>query len=164
MESPVQLARQFADAAHNGQKYGEDPYVRHLDDVATLLEPFGDAARILGYLHDIYEDTDTTFDAVAKDFGEGMAYLVAAVTDVSGKNRRERKRATNGKLSRLPSNLTMALVVKAADRLANLRECRRTGDSRLEMYRREHDDFFQAAYRPGLCDSFWEEMAKLLTD
>jgi hypothetical protein len=30
------------------------------------------------------------------------------------------------------------------------------------MYRREHPEFRRAAYRPGLCDAYWQEMARLL--
>ncbi len=59
----------------------------------------------------------------------------------------------------------MALEVKAADRLANLRMSAGSGsDSKLDMYRREHTAFRQAAYRPGLCDELWQEMDRILDE
>ena len=45
-------ARAFAVQAHGGQRYGEHPYVVHLDAVAEHLIPYGELAISLGYLHD----------------------------------------------------------------------------------------------------------------
>ena len=60
--------------------------------------------------------------------------------------------------------MKVALIVKAADRLANIRQsaCSCPGESKLEMYRREHGEFTQAAFRKGLCDPIWDEMATIL--
>lgn len=59
--------------------------------------------------------------------------------------------------------MRLALIVKAADRLANLRESARgRSGSKLDMYRQEHPAFRAAAYRPGLCDGLWEEIERLL--
>ena len=58
----------------------------------------------------------------------------------------------------------LALIVKAAGRLANLRMSARGGsDSKLEMYRREHPAFRDAAFRPPLCDDLWREMDQVLS-
>jgi len=57
----------------------------------------------------------------------------------------------------------LALIVKAADRLANLRESAKAGKaSKLEMYRGEHPSFRNAACRRGLCDGLWEEMDQII--
>lgn len=55
MNDPVRQARDVAIAAHGDQRYGTHPYVHHLDAVAAILEPFGTAAQIVGYLHDTIE-------------------------------------------------------------------------------------------------------------
>ncbi|MCE9529553.1 MAG: HD domain-containing protein [Planctomycetes bacterium] len=156
-------ARSFAIAAHGDQMYGDQPYVFHLDAVVALLAPFGDHAQIAGYLHDVVEDTDVSVQKVQEEFGDRIADCVALVTDEKGANRKERKVRTNAKLSAVTSDNEMALVVKAADRLANLQMSARGGSgSKLDMYRREHLAFRQAAYRPGLCDELWEEMDRIL--
>lgn len=86
------------------------------------------------------------------------------VTDEPGPNRQERKARTNAKLSRVSDDLHLALIVKAADRLANLRVSARGGsDSKLDMYRGEHAAFRAAAFRPGLCDEFWAGMEQILS-
>jgi len=54
---------------------------------------------------------------------------------------------------------TLALVVKAADRLANLRESSKPGsEKQLAKYRGEHPEFRKAVYRPGLCEPVWAEI------
>jgi guanosine-3',5'-bis(diphosphate) 3'-pyrophosphohydrolase len=60
---------------------------------------------------------------------------------------------------------TLLLVVKAADRLANVRAC--LGDhkrSMWEFYCSEHPVFRTAAYRAGLCDSLWSELDLALSE
>lgn len=163
MSGVVAEAREFAVRAHGDQRYGSEPYVYHLDAVAGLLVPFGEEAQAVGYLHDVVEDTTIGIDAVRERFGDRVAAYVALVTDEQGANRRERKARTNAKLAAAGPDASVALLVKAADRLANLRESARGGDdSKLRMYRREHPAFEQAAFRPDLCDEFWREMAQLL--
>lgn len=164
MGEEVSRAREFAIAAHGDQKYGDQPYSIHLDAVVELLAPFGELAQVIGYLHDVVEDTAVTLDAVRQAFGDPVATRVALVTDEPGANRRERKAKTNAKLSTVSDEDALALVVKAADRLANLRASARGGaDSKLDMYRREHPAFRAAAYRSGLCDELWREMDRILS-
>lgn len=163
MNDNIMKARDFAVAAHGDQKYGDQPYIKHLDAVVELLAPFGEQAQIIGYLHDVVEDTDVSLDAIRNQFGDSVAQCVALVTDEHGANRRERKAKTNAKLAKVTGDNALALIVKAADRLANLQASARGGaDSKLGMYRKEHADFRQAAYRPRLCDEMWQEMESIL--
>ncbi len=55
-----------------------------------------------------------------------------------------------------------AATLKLADRLANVRECKRTGDSRLDMYRREQPKLREAL--AGLGDQrLWDALNEALT-
>lgn len=123
----VERARAFALAAHGGQRYGEEPYAVHLDAVARLAEPYGVEAQVLGYLHDVAEDTEVGFEQIRDTFGLHAAHCVALVTDCPGATRAERKALTNAKLAEVDEALQVALIVKAADRLANLRVGSRRG-------------------------------------
>ena len=157
-------ARDFAIAAHGNQKYGKHPYVYHLDAVAKLVEPYDIClGPIVAYLHDVVEDTKVTIEDIKNNFDGNVAEHVLVLTDEPGANRKERKVKTNAKLSFVPEDLGLVLIVKAADRLANLRESAKTNnDSKLQMYRNEHGEFRAAAYRKGLCDELWEEMDDIL--
>ena len=158
-------ARAFALEAHGGQRYGDQPYAVHLDAVAGLLVPYGETARAVGYLHDVVEDTGVTLERVRAEFGDLVADCVALVTDQPGAERSERKAKTNAKLAAVEGERRLALVVKAADRLANLRASAAAGGrgEKLAMYRREHPAFRAAAYRPGLCDELWAEIERILS-
>jgi (p)ppGpp synthase/HD superfamily hydrolase len=165
MSEALTYARSFAIAAHGNQMYGDQRYVFHLDAVVELLAPFGEQAQIAGYLHDVVEDTDVPLQKVREEFGDCIAECVALVTDALGANRRERKAPTNAKLAAVSGENELALIVKAADRLANLRmSASSSSESKLDMYRREHSAFRQAAYRPGLADELWREMDCILDE
>ncbi|MEZ6125719.1 MAG: HD domain-containing protein [Planctomycetaceae bacterium] len=161
MNSEIQKAREFAVRAHAAQRYGEHPYSYHLDAVAEIVAPFGEQAQIAAYLHDTVEDCDVTIAEIADAFGKQMADCVALLTDEPGESRPIRKARTNQKLSTTANSL--ALIVKAADRLANLRESLDDSEAEyLAMYRREHEEFRKAVYRPGLCDEIWDGITSIV--
>ena len=156
-------ARSFAADAHGSQTYGSQPYVVHLDAVAALV-PDEPNLQAVAYLHDVLEDTDVEQSTIAQRFGTAVAQAVALVTDPEAPTRDARKAELHRRLSALvvddPAS-ALALHVKVADRLANVRCCADSGDSRLAMYRQEHRDFRQATYRAGLCDALWNELDAL---
>jgi (p)ppGpp synthase/HD superfamily hydrolase len=163
MTSIQDQARAFAVAAHGDQAYGEHPYVFHLDAVAAIAAPFGEAAVVAAYLHDTVEDTQASLQEITEQFGPEIAACVALLTDEPGENRKERKGKTYAKLAQVTGPLELALIVKAADRLANVRACVKERNERLlQVYRGEHPVFRQSAFRPGLCDALWSELDELL--
>ncbi|MEM6296691.1 MAG: HD domain-containing protein [Myxococcota bacterium] len=156
--------RDFAVHAHADQTYGGQPYVAHLDAVANLVGEDADL-RAVAYLHDVVEDTPVTTDDVVRTFGPTIGAAVAMVTDPPGDSRRIRKDALHDRLAEADARedaVRLALHVKVADRLANVRRCVADDDPRLAMYRREHQAFRPAAHRPGLCDALWSELDDLL--
>jgi guanosine-3',5'-bis(diphosphate) 3'-pyrophosphohydrolase len=156
-------ARTFAIAAHGEQMYGERPYVFHLDRVAEHLSRYGELAQTVGYLHDVIEDTAITREEIEERFGPLVAECVSLLTDESGANRTERKAKTYEKMSRVTGPTEIALVVKAADRLANVKACIADGnEGLLGLYQGEHPTFRAAAYRPGQCEVLWQELDRLL--
>lgn len=159
----LETARSFALAAHGDQMYGRRPYVYHLDAVVRLLLPYGTEAQVIGYLHDVVEDTEVGEDAVRARFGDRVADCVSLLTDAPGSTRAERKAMTYARLALVSGTTELALVVKAADRLANVRACSADGEHRLRLvYQTEHPSFRRAAYRRGLCEPLWEELDALL--
>ena len=162
-EDRVNRARAYAVAAHGDQKYGDYPYVFHLDQVASLLTRYGEDAQVIGYLHDTVEDTDATVTDVQREFGAFVAECVALVSDAPGRDRKTRKAKTYARLARVTGPAELALVVKAADRLANVRMCVKEQNHDLwQVYRQEQPVFFRAAFREGLCDDFGAELHQLL--
>lgn len=156
-------ARAFAVAAHRTQRYGDRPYSYHLDQVVALLLPFGNTAQVIGYLHDVVEDTDIQLADVELRFGSLVAQCVDLLTDSSGNSRAERKAKTYQRLSQVAGPLELALIVKTADRLANVEACIADGNERLlSIYREEHSAFRKAAYRVNLCEHLWSDLDESL--
>ena len=159
--------RTYAATAHAGQTYGSEPYTVHLEAVAEVVravDPSGEAEAV-AYLHDVVEDTAATVAELTMAFGAVVATAVLLVTDPEGENRRTRKAALHARLRDLDANvptMRLALLVKAADRLANVRACVANHPGKLSMYRKEHPAFREATLRAGLCDTIWAELNDLL--
>ncbi|WP_090729299.1 HD domain-containing protein [Neptunomonas qingdaonensis] len=155
-------ARDFAIRAHGDQMYGSLPYTAHLDAVAMIVKEYGEAAEVIAYLHDVVEDTDVGIDEIASEFGAFVSDCVAIVTDEPGKSRKERKIKTYRKMASVSGEEELALLVKAADRLANMRSCMAGGNARLmATYRSEFPVFKKSAYREQLCEEIWSELQKI---
>ena len=144
----IAQARAFAIEAHNDQKYGDNDYVKHLDDVyeiASKLKEPDLEILIACYLHDVLEDTDCSYRTLEMNFGKEISDIVYAVTDELGEDRADRKQKTYPKIVKC----NKAITLKACDRLANIKAC--LGGSlyewnsilkyKFKMYFVEHNDF-----------------------
>ncbi len=143
-------AELFATAAHGAtgqkRKYTHEPYVVHLREVAGLVASHGgDEAMIAAaWLHDVVEDTEITLDDVESHFGDDVAALVFAVTDVSRPE--DGNRATRKELDRLhvAKGPPRAKTIKLADIISNISTI--------------------AAFDPGFAAVYLPERARVLAD
>ncbi len=158
----IMEARRFAEKAHGNQRYGGQPYVFHLDQVAYVLTRFNriqPEIQAAAFLHDTLEDTATNYNDILKPFGQEVAELVYAVTDEIGRNRLERHEKTYPKIAAFPE----AIPLKLADRIANVEHSIRSGDGgKLDMYRREHPRFMDHLAAAGGPIPMWDRLAALL--
>ena len=158
--SVIDRAKYYAISLHGSQTYGGLPYFYHLEAVVSILEEFGFTDyryQIVGYLHDVLEDCPVSFNDIKESFGEEIAESVYCITDELGRNRKERKAKT---LPKLVTN-RVAIIVKLADRIANIRHAGKM----FEVYKKEHLAFKDALYssfkEPGI-HSMWNEIEILL--
>lgn len=161
----VKLAYELARIKHINDTYGEYPYWKHLKDVYGILfdnielipEELRERLLIAAPLHDIIEDTDTSYEDIKREFGLDVAECVYAVTDELGRNRRERKKKTYPKLR----DYGPAHYLKIADRIANIRSCIEDKNfGMFLMYRKEQKDFTGSVRVKGVADSFWDLLDK----
>ncbi len=123
----LERAMRFAAQAHAGQlrKSSETPYFEHVAAVALILDRggFSEDVVIAGLLHDVVEDTPTSFEHVASLFGATVSELVRhcseVKTDAHGKKRPwiDRKRDHLAALVEAPTD---ARAIILADKLHNL--------------------------------------------
>jgi guanosine-3',5'-bis(diphosphate) 3'-pyrophosphohydrolase len=74
---------------------------------------------VAAILHDTVEDTETTTEELAREFGPRIAAIVAEVTDDKSLPKPERKRL---QVERAPHSSPQARLVKLADKICNLRD------------------------------------------
>ncbi len=142
------IAKEGAVRAHASQRYGVDPYRVHLEAAVKVLGRFGitdEAVLAAGWLHDVLEDPELSPVELAHELGKHSAEQVAATiaivdacTDGDGSNRKERK----ARVYRLIPRTKDAILVKLADRIANVEACvAASGTKKLAMYRAEQPTF-----------------------
>ena len=130
----IQEAAYLAVSMHGKQKYGNKPYFYHLEQVVNVLREFDNDSEsylIAGYLHDVLEDTSLSYQKLLRQFGEFVADMVYDVTDEQGKTREEKKRKTLPKTAQNKD----AIIIKLADRIANLRM-----GGKKDMYIKEYPE------------------------
>jgi (p)ppGpp synthase/HD superfamily hydrolase len=124
----VDAALVLAARAHRTQlRKGTDiPYIVHPVNVAMILmrHGFDEDLVIAGVLHDTVEDTDVREEDIRSRFGDGVAALVAAVSeaklDEGGERRPWRARKTE-QIAHLERGDGRVAALKAADSLHNLK-------------------------------------------
>jgi (p)ppGpp synthase/HD superfamily hydrolase len=156
-------AYKFATKCHGDQMYGDKPYICHLIDVINVMIEFNIHDRDLlraGLLHDVIEDTQATYFDLYGFFGERVASLVDAVSDGPGDTREERKARPYKLIPLVPG----AVLIKASDRLANVRHASSTKNTKiLEMYRQEHPLFEKKLRGSRDAEPLFQCLCKLLT-
>ncbi len=160
MTDIVERAIKFATEKHEGQTYDGGPYTKHLSWVADVAARYGctdEEILCACWLHDTVEDTGTTKEEIASNFGTRVADLVWRVTNEPGRNRRERHEKTYGKIKADQG----AMFLKLCDRIANV-EASQSNVDFLRMYQKEWEDFIRLLYVPGLYNDMWNHLATLL--
>ena len=120
----------YAQKKHAGQidDEGKDFFQAHPVTVSLILRCTTDDENVIaaGLLHDVIEDTDTTYEELVEEFGKDIADLVNEVTE-------EGQKDAHGKyFPRLKTQ--RGVMVKLADRLSNL--------SRMSSWSKERKDHY----------------------
>ncbi|OWZ65219.1 hypothetical protein AYX14_06270 [Cryptococcus neoformans] len=132
----------FAARKHSCQRrkdVDQSPYINHPISVANYLSSTGITdVHVLqaAILHDTVEDTCTTIDEIADQFGIDVARIVEECTDNTSLDGLQRKVE---QLRTAPSKSKQAQQVKLADKLHNLESIRRSppvgwGMKRVQAY------------------------------
>lgn len=156
-EDLLRRAYVFSAREHKGQvRRSGEPYLVHPLNVASILADLkaDDVAIVVGLLHDVLEDTLSTKESIAKQFGTGVADLVDGLTKISRFSyvSREEEQAENFRkmILAMVSDIRVVLV-KLADRLHNMRTLQYLpAEKRLEIARETMDIYAPIANRLGM--------------
>ena len=159
-------AIEFAVRAHSGtERRGKGfPYIVHPMEAMEIVATMTADQELLAAaaLHDVVEDTPVTVEELRREFGDRIADLVAAASDVlvEGVSEEEswhaRKQAAIDRLAAAPRD---AKIVALGDKLSNMRAIARDyavqGDAFWSIFHTSDPSEHEWHYR-GLADSLRE--------
>ena len=159
----IREAYAFAYNAHGNQtRRSGEPYIMHPLAVAEIAVDIGlDSDSIIAaLLHDVIEDTHSTFEEVAKLFGQHVAELVDGVsklTRVQYTYKEDEQMENLRKMFLAMAKDIRVILIKIADRLHNMR----TSEYWSEQKRREKaletmEIYAPLAHRLGMQKVKWE--------
>lgn len=163
-EQMYREAEQIATHLHSNQTYDDIfPYIKHIKDVVDTAQSFGFSGDyiIACFLHDGIEDSRLSYNKIKKIFNENCAELVLSVTNASNlRNRKEKFAATYTNLRNYPHGI----IVKLADRIANVEHGIRFESEQLQMYKKEYPEFRDKLFAasPENCKEMWFHLDKLM--
>jgi (p)ppGpp synthase/HD superfamily hydrolase len=165
MSDLVFTASEFAARAHYGQcrKDGVTPYIVHPARVAMtvavcmyyypMLEGrTRDEVIAAAWLHDVIEDTLTSFEDLGKEFPDnviGMVHLLTNDKDLDG-SRPERKKRERERLAPAPEAVRL---IKLADRFDNVKDLDGLSEKFQKMYALETRHLVLALTNKSICNS-----------
>ena len=159
----IDQAVEYAREKHKDQKRKDgSPYIIHPLAVAEIVAEMGlDTDAILGaLLHDCIEDTDASFDDIARLFGKTTAELVEGVTKLTRANfssSEEQQMENLRKMFMAMSKDIRVVLIKIADRLHNMRTMQyQTPAKQISKCRETMDIYAPLAHRLGMQKIKWE--------
>ena len=159
----IDQAVEYAQEKHKFQKRKDgSPYIIHPLAVAEIVAEMGlDVDAILGaLLHDCIEDTDASFEEIAKLFGKTTAELVEGVTKLTRANfssSEEQQMENLRKMFMAMSKDIRVVLIKIADRLHNMRTMQyQTPEKQISKCRETMDIYAPLAHRLGMQKMKWE--------
>ena len=159
----INRAVEYAENKHRDQKRKDgSPYIIHPLAVAEIVAETGlDTDAILGaILHDCIEDTDSTYDEIARQFGSTVAALVEGVTKltrVQYSTLEEQQMENLRKMFMAMSKDIRVVLIKICDRLHNTRTMEyQTPEKQVSKSRETMDIYAPLAHRLGMQKIKWE--------
>ena len=153
----------YAQAKHANQKRKDgSPYIIHPLAVAEIVAEIGlDTDAILGaLLHDCIEDTDSTYDEIARSFNPTVAGLVEGVTKltrVEFSTQEQQQMENLRKMFMAMSKDIRVVLIKICDRLHNTRTLQyQTPAKQISKSRETMDIYAPLAHRLGMQKIKWE--------
>tara|TARA_B100000683_G_C12379774_1_gene510753 strand:- start:239 stop:748 length:510 start_codon:yes stop_codon:yes gene_type:complete len=134
----INKAKMLAGKAHEGQfrKYSGMPYIVHPIEVATIVQTVNHTDEMVAaaLLHDVVEDTDYSFEDIAKEVSPEVSKMVEGLTDVSKPedgNRKTRKAMDKDHLAKQSAEVQ---TVKLADIISNSQDIKANDPKFAEVY------------------------------
>ena len=131
----IKNAELFAKDRHSGKITNGMPYPQHLENVVSRLKSLGvidNEILCAGWLCNILEYTDVTFDDVYEKFGDVVAVLVSSISKDMTMPRKQRNKEFSKQLKNASFN---AKLIKLCDISTNLSDLKNYNASKSKIMR-----------------------------
>ena len=159
----IRAAYEYANSHHGGQlRKDGTPYITHPLHVAQIVAELrlDSESIIAALLHDCIEDTDSTYDDVARLFGTTVADIVDGVTKltrVKYSSMEEEQMENLRKMLFAMSKDIRVILIKIADRLHNMRTMEyQTPEKQKKKAFETMEIYAPIAHRLGMQKMKWE--------
>ena len=159
----INAAYGMARLAHSGQlRRDGSPYVTHCIAAADISVDMGldEDSIVAALLHDVIEDTQLTYQDIAKQFGEPVADIVEGVTKltrVQYTSKEDEQMENLRKMLMAMAKDVRVILIKIADRLHNMRTMAYQSAEKQRMKSLETMEIYAPiAHRLGMQRAKWE--------
>ena len=159
----ITAAYGMARLAHSGQlRRDGSPYVTHCVAAADISVDMGldEDSIVAAMLHDVIEDTQLTYQDIARQFGEPVADIVEGVTKltrVQYTSKEDEQMENLRKMLMAMAKDVRVILIKIADRLHNMRTMAYQRSEKQRMKSLETMEIYAPiAHRLGMQRAKWE--------
>ena len=159
----IEAAYSMARLAHSGQlRRDGSPYVTHCVAAADIAVDMGldEDSIVAALLHDVIEDTQLTYQDIARQFGEPVANIVEGVTKltrVQYTSKEDEQMENLRKMLMAMAKDIRVILIKIADRLHNMRTMAYQTEEKQRIKSLETMEIYAPiAHRLGMQKAKWE--------
>ncbi len=159
----IEAAYAMARLAHSGQlRRDGSPYVTHCVAAADIAVDMGldEDSIVAALLHDVIEDTQLTYQDIARQFGEPVANIVEGVTKltrVQYTSKEDEQMENLRKMLMAMAKDIRVILIKIADRLHNMRTMAYQTEEKQRIKSLETMEIYAPiAHRLGMQKAKWE--------
>ena len=135
-------AELFAKTKHSGMmmKDSTTSYSKHLEDVVNRLKSLGVIDKEIlcaGWLHDVLENTNTSFDELFEQFGSKIAVLVSSLSRDYSLPRKQRESVYAKQLKESSSDSKLILLCDISANLSDLKNHESSKSKKLRLVKQK---------------------------
>lgn len=135
-------AELFAKTKHSGMmmKDSTTSYSKHLEDVVNRLKSLGVIDKEIlcaGWLHDVLENTNTSFDELFEQFGSKITVLVSSLSKDYSLPRKQRESVYAKQLKESSSDSKLILLCDISANLSDLKNHESSKSKKLRLVKQK---------------------------